>query len=357
MCFRKKLLSILIVACLPFSYVTNAKTIKSDATIDVENTEKNKKICIKNYKNKIEKLLSNDTKKIIEEFKSEPTKNVVYTSFDGDDMNHMLEICRKVLDENKIPVNPEMALGYYISTNTLGGSKIAVMTDCLTLTLFADELWVYGDNNKLLSEGIMSEIYLWNLMKNKGSTFIPDTYSNKMVYLNSDDTFRYLENKMEDKFKKEISKNLLDKYKTKEHKTVYIGANFANFKHIDWARIHAYETGVCPISPQNILSYYLYKNSKSDGEYLKDRLALLKKSDKYWLCLDESNFEKEINRLDQNTLAELYVLSVLYPEKEIEIIDWGKIGVPKYDKSKKWALTTKEQEEIINGVSVLKNNN
>ena len=237
------------------------------------------------------------------------------------------------------------------------GSKIAVMTDCLTLTLFADELWVYGDNNKLLSEGIMSEIYLWNLMKNKGSTFIPDTYSNKMVYLNSDDTFRYLENKMEDKFKKEISKNLLDKYKTKEHKTVYIGANFANFKHIDWARIHAYETGVCPISPQNILSYYLYKNSKSDGEYLKDRLALLKKSDKYWLCLDKSNFEKEINRLDQNTLAELYVLSVLYPEKEIEIIDWGKIGVPKYDKSKKWALTTKEQEEIINGVSVLKNNN
>ncbi len=354
--FRKILSSTLMIFCLNLSFVANAKTIEFDTSNHMEHEKKVSTLDITSCREKIEKLLTEDTKKIIKEFNSEPSKNVVYTSFDGDDMNHILEICKKVLDDNKIPLNPEMALGYYVSTNTLGGNKTAVMTDCLTLTLFADKLWVYGDNNKLLSEGIMAEIYLWNLIKGKGSTFVPDTYSNKKIHLNYKETLEYLEDKMESNFKDEISKNLLDKYKNNEHKTVYIGANFVNFKHIDWARIYAYQNDICPISPQNILNYYLYKNFKSEKEYLKDRLTLLKKSDKYWLCLDESNFEKEISRLDQNTLAELYVLNNLYPEKEVEIVDWGKIGVPKYNKLTKWALTTKEQEEIINGVSALKNN-
>ena len=123
MYFRKKLLSALMVSCLTLSYGANAEKIKSNVSMCIENTEKSQNFHIEDYKDKIEKLLNDDTKKTIEEFKSEPQKEVVYTSFDGDDMNHMLEICQKVLDENKIPVNPEMALGYYISTNTLGGSK------------------------------------------------------------------------------------------------------------------------------------------------------------------------------------------------------------------------------------------
>lgn len=354
--FKKRLLSGLMLLCLSSSFIVNAEAVNCSTDKCIKQEEKSIAHDIKFYKEKIEKLLTEDTKKAIEEFNSKPEKDVVYTSFDGDDMNHMLEICKRALDDNKIPLNPEMALRYYISTNTLGGNKIAVMTDCLTLTLFADKLWVYGNNNRLLSEGIMAEIYLWNLIKNEGSTFIPDTYSSKKIHLNSKETFDYLKDKMENKFKDEISKNLLNKYSGSEHKTVYIGANFVNFKHIDWARIYAYQKGICPISPQNILSYYLYKNFKSEKEYLKDRLTLLKKSDKYWLCLDENNFEKEINRLDQNTLAELYVLNNFYPEKEVEVVDWGKIGVPKYNKSKKWALTTKEQDEIVNGISNLKNN-
>lgn len=34
--------------------------------------------------------LKPETLKIIEEFKEEALKKIVYTSFDGDDMNHML---------------------------------------------------------------------------------------------------------------------------------------------------------------------------------------------------------------------------------------------------------------------------
>ena len=81
--------------------------------------------------------------------------------------------------------------------------------------------------------------------------------------------------------------------------------------------------------------------------YLKDRLTLLAKSDMYWLCIDSTNLETELNRLDQNTLAELYMLNTFYMDKNVRIVDWGEIKVPKYNKTKKWALTNKEQEEIL----------
>lgn len=47
------------------------------------------------------------------------------------------------------------------------------------------------------------------------------------------------------------------------------------------------------------------------------------------------------------SLAELYMLNTAYTDKPVKIVDWGKIKVPKYDKSKMWALTKKEQDEIL----------
>ena len=92
--------------------------------------------CLANYLDcTVEELLDK-----IEEFKEEALRKIVYTSFDGDDMHHMLAICEQVLNNQMIALNSEMALGYYISTETLGGQKINVMTDCLTLTIFSDKL-------------------------------------------------------------------------------------------------------------------------------------------------------------------------------------------------------------------------
>ena len=152
----------------------------------------------------------------------------------------------------------------------------------------------------------------------------------------------------DEKFRNDIFNSLLTPYKMKTHQTVYIGANFVNYKHIDWARVQAYKERLCPISPQNILSYFLYHSFDDNGtRYLKDRLTLLAKSDTYWLCIDSTNLETELNKLDQNTLAELYMLNNVYVDKAVKIVDWGDIKVPKYDKSKMWALTSKEQEEIL----------
>lgn len=300
------------------------------------------------FKDKIYGMLTPETKKVIEEFREEPLRKVVYTSFDGDDMHHMLAICNNVLQHNMIALNPEMALGYYISTETLGGKKINVMTDCLTLTIFSDRLWVYGKTDTLLSEGIMAEIFLWSQIKNKKATFVPDIYGQELIEMNYLELKEWLNRMTDENFRNDIFNNLLNSYKSHTHHTVYIGANFVNYKHIDWARVQAYKERLCPISPQNILSYFLYHSfNDHKARYLKDRLTLLAKSDMYWLCIDSSNLETELTKLDQNTLAELYMLNTFYIDKPVKIVDWGEIKVPKYDKSKKWALTNKEQEEIL----------
>lgn len=295
-------------------------------------------------KENIYELLTTETKRCIEKFNF---REIVYTSFDGNDMHHILAICNHVLKNEKIPLNPEMALGYYISTITLGGEKINVMKDCLTLMLLSDELWVYGKDKDLLSEGIMAEIILWNEITNKNISFIIDPYIQTIVK-NSYLEIRKWLNTINKEYINDIFNNMLNQYKNK--KTAYIGANFLNYKHIDWARVEAYKRGLCPVSPQNILSYYLYNSIDDSGAiYLKDRLTLLSKSDEYWLCIDTNNLEVEINRLDQNTLAELYMLSTIFVDKPIKIIDWADLNVPKYNKNKIWAITRKEQKEIMDG--------
>lgn len=300
------------------------------------------------FKNMLYEKLTAETKRIIQEFREEPLRKITYTSFDGDDMHHMLAICDQVLRCNMVPLNPEMALGYYISTETLGGKKINVMTDCLTLANFSDRIWVYGRVDELLSEGIMAELFLWSQVKNKKATFVPDIYGNVKIEMNYLEVKEWLIKMTDEKFRNDIFNNLLTAYKTQSHRTVYIGANFVNYKHIDWARVQAYREKLCPISPQNILNYYLYNNLGDNGvRYLKDRLTLLAKADMYWLCIDSTNLEVELNKLDQNTLAELYMLNTVYTDKNVKVVDWGDIKVPKYDKTRMWALTSREQEEIL----------
>ena len=46
-------------------------------------------------------------------------------------------------------------------------------------------------------------------------------------------------------------------------------------------------------------------------------------------CIDSSNFESELNKLDQNTLAELYMLNTFYTYIPLKIVDWVEIKVYK----------------------------
>ena len=116
----------------------------------------------------------------------EPRKNIIYTSFDGDDMHYLYNICNYEISRGNIPLNPETSLGYYVSTVSLGGKKIDVMKDCLTLEMLADKMSVYAKEGRPLPEGIVAEMLLWDLKKEKeldviiGVDHLSDSILNKI---------------------------------------------------------------------------------------------------------------------------------------------------------------------------------
>ena len=317
---------------------------------------------VENYLNKLKtytssftnddiyKLLSNDevsvgnSKEIVSKFLKQPSQDIVYTSFDGDDMNYLSNICRSVIEDGKIPLNPEAALGYYVSTTTLNGSKIEVMKDCLTLALFANCFYVYKKESRELSEGIIAEMILWEQCKEKGVTIVSDV-TNLKEKKNCELSYYGLIKENEKKdflLKYELEENLLKDHKTGSHTTSYIVANFANYKHLDWARAYCYHNNTCPISPQNILPYHLYED-KMDV-YINSRLELIKKTDEVLLFIDRYNLDDELQNLDEYTKIELQFLKEI--NKPFSIIGWDEALVPKYNQDKKWALTTTEDLNV-----------
>lgn len=284
-----------------------------------------------------------DYSKIVDDFvRNSVQKDVVYTSFDGDDMHYLHNICSYEISRGNIPLNPETSLGYYISTVTLGGKKTEVMKDCLTLEMLANKMSVYYKENRPLSEGILAEMILWSLKKKQGLDMIEGVThlsSSKLRSLSLDELNSYL-NKIDSLMKYELFKNLLSDYENDNHNSAYIIANMENFKHIDWARTYCYKNGLCPISPQNILPLYLYDSKNK--EYIQSRLELLRRSDKILLFIDRNNLEEDLKRLDPYSMAEIYFVKRYLKDKIIEFIGWDEALVPKYNQNNKWSLTTNE---------------
>ena len=297
-----------------------------------------KKLAFRNIK------ISSTNKKIIEEFIREPKKNIVYTSFNGDYINYIYNICNYEIRRGNIPLNPELGLGYYISTISLGGVKQRVMEDCLTLEMLSNKMSVYRDESNDFAEGIKAEIILWYKIKNVDIDIIGNLNNPTKLFLESNWDKANLDNyitKLSVNEKSELYNNLLSKYTSEKHQTAYIIANFKNYKHIDWSRCFCYKNNICPISPQNILPYFLYSDKLEN--YKKSRLELLRRSDMVYLFIDKKNFNNEINDLDEYSLMELYYLLNYDINKKIIVVGWDEAEVPKYVMRKNWSLTKKEQ--------------
>ncbi len=329
--------------------ISNDYDLKS---IEIFITELLSKITQKSHNDDFEdilfhKRLDNDVKGIVDNYIRENNRRkIIYTSFDGDDMHFLHNICETEINRGNIPLNPETSLGYYVSTISLFGKKKAIMMDCLTLEMMADKISVYTKQGRNLSEGIIAEIMLWNDVKLRGLDIISGvTQLNQNVKINnwSKKQLEQYVLSLDDILKYELKKNLLNEFVSSPHKTAYIIANMENFKHIDWARSYCYNNGICPISPQNILPLYQYSNKMR--EYIESRIELMRHSDEILLFIDRNNFMDDFKRLDQFSLAELY-FAKKYLQKEIKVIGWDEALVPKYNQDNKWALTTKEDVEI-----------
>lgn len=187
---------------------------------------------------------------------------------------------------------------------------------------------------------------LWNIIKNQGFSFIHDVrrLENPKDDILSESELSQWISSQDYVLNQELFHNLLNSYMKQNHESVYIIANFKNFKHIDWARAYCYDNGLCPISPQNILPFSLYKNDENN--YLESRLNLLDRVNQVFLFIDRFNEKEEIKNLDKFSLAELYYLKEYCPNKMFTIIGWDQANVPKYDKGKKWSLTSKEDIKV-----------
>lgn len=280
-------------------------------------------------------------------------RETVYTSFDGDFMHFLNEMQKYVLSNGYIPINPEAALGYYVSTETLGGKKVLVMMDCLKTELFCDKMWIFLDSSHHITEGVFAEAVIWSWMKESSLStvdFFPDNWIEKKPDYHAAPQPCTVDiiSPSDPQYAEEIKNRLLDPFKKSHLQTAYIIANVKNLKHIDWARRYCYMNNMTPICSQTLLPgslYYASDDMLMNKQYVLDRLTLLKKSETALLFIDTRHMQREINNLDYCSCCELYYL--LYHNRPFTVIDWGDAGVPKYNRSGgQWALTSEEAEEV-----------
>lgn len=285
-------------------------------------------------------------------------KPLAYTSFDGDYMPFLSNILTYTMTNGFLPINPEAALGYYVSTTTHQGDKVSVMKDCLCEELLCDELWVFNPTSEHMPEGVVAEIMAWKAKKGTSIRKIPffdgfslnvevhqvDAALNDYV-MTPTEISSYLEQCNPDDIG-DISRKLFDA--TGIPKPSYVVANFCNYKHIDWARAYCYQNFVCPVSPQNILPYSFYAADRTTSgklQHMIDRLTLMDRCDELLWFTNTKNLKYELKNLDVFSCTELFYWYTVCGPASIKIVDWAEAGVPKY-KSTSWALTKTELNEV-----------
>ena len=267
------------------------------------------------------------------------------------------------------PINPECALGYYVSTFTHGGEKTDTMQDCIALELLCDELWLFlenpGDFNSF-PEGVVAEMISWTENKKTSDMRI---YNNEMIkafttlttinggarnkknILTSKMKFFELNiqsilNKIEPRFISDIQNKLTDKIKAGRRKVIYASTNFFDIKYSDWLRAYCYRNGKVAIVPSQLLNSFVLNAVYGDSiiqEYLLDRLSLLSKVDSIYFIT------KPINKSNTYSIDFIFDYAFWLANKErysVYFFTWNQMDVPKFV-NRNWALTKKEHKECF----------
>lgn len=321
----------------------------------------------------LQKKLSKSVVKSFEMLFDRPLKPLVYTSFDGDNMHYLEWMCYITHKLGLVPVNPEAALGYYLSTTAHNGIKIEVMRDCVALELACQELWIFDTSASFctsnLPEGVVAELILWNQIRSDSPIrYFPYLQTSKYEalreYLEKNQPQNILKEaelpldmqksyfaKMDPLAISEIERKLLHSVKGEEVRPLaYISQDFYDFKHVDWARALAYKLGYVPFSPETLIKHFVvneaYRNNLHE-EYLLDRISLLSAAQELWVFVKPS-----VSLLSNATLPETINLDLYYWLKyrtsdPIRFFSWRDADVPKYAPNNYWALTTYEHMENI----------
>lgn len=296
-------------------------------------------------------------------------KRIVYTSFDGDYLDYINHMAYITLKAGFTPINPECALGYYVSTHTHGGEKTDTMQDCIALELLCDELWLFLENPSDFNsfpEGVVAEMISW--IENK-ETSAMRVYSDEMIkafttlttisgdiekkkdILSSEFEFFELniQNMLEEidsHFISDIRNRLTNKIKTRRREVIYASTNFFDIKYSDWLRAYCYRNGKVAIVPSQLLNSFVLNAVYGDSiiqEYLIDRLSLLKKVDNIYFITKPRN---KSNTYSIDFIFDYAFWLVNKDQYSVEFLTWDQMDVPKFV-NRNWALTRKENKEYF----------
>lgn len=269
-------------------------------------------------------------------------KKIVYTSFDGDDMIHIDHMRELAIKNGYISINPEHALGYYLSTTTMNNKKREVMKDCLSLVMMCDDFWIFNRNNNLdldkLSEGIITEMLLWIKVKNNIfnicniseliKSLRDKDFKKDEIFLNK----KKLKERINSRSFSELSYFLKSVYKDLRP-VVFIDMPDKDLKYADWARKKAFNSNKVPLIPQHVITSSVYKIHNIYDEYYNDSLKLANKAAEIWGIYSNKK--------------ELEIMKKKYYHKEnISFISTKELKIPKYNNAERWCLTSKEKKTI-----------
>lgn len=281
-------------------------------------------------------------------------KPTVYTSFDGDQMIYIDCLRKFAIRNGRIPINPEHALGYYLSTRAHNDSKSEVMRDCLSLTMISDEFWVFAEHEdtplESLSEGILIEILLWIRQKNSTIKFlgIEKTVLSLGYFQKEDGNQEYqgkerivkeidLKRVLSERYFEEIS-TFLERVSPVLRPVIFIDIRNEDFKYADWARYKAYKVGKVPIVPQYLIPEFVYTFHGIQDEYPKSIEKLKEVSSGVWAIYESQERLKALQKIYEGQ------------HRMVTFIPIKDLNVPKYANPRNWSITSKElQENLLNG--------
>lgn len=285
-------------------------------------------------------------------------RQLTYTSFDGDDMLLIPDMEKDVLRRGMIPVNPESALGYYISTESREGKKSEVMKDCITLEFLSDSFSLYTNYNIHVPEGVLIEIALWN--KRRG----PERFDvipaigdyDGVPHFTPQQSYRIKRDEVLNEASSFVAKYKDDVYESFFspdadtqicRKTEYTVFDRRHFKYSDWLRKFVYDRGHTPVSPTHLLKDSIYRDVFGPTflrEMLSDRYAFLSKVDNITIFnINADNFYEEFAISDLFYKFDVYMALKYYPTK-VTFASMADAHVPKFIGT--WSLTKKERTEV-----------
>lgn len=281
---------------------------------------------------------------------------MAYTSFDGDFLSDVLRMCWLTSAHGYVPLNPEAALGYYVSTESHGGQKTEVMRDCVSVEFAADELWIVTEPGPLvvaeLAEGVVAEVLLWLEYRRSSpirhlqwlgptidlGAIVTGASAGSMdeALLDPDalaQSIHRLPGLVTD-----LEESLLADIRARGVRPLaYVVFPTADMKHCDWARRYAYQQGFVPACPSTMLAPAREVLGMSLTEYEDARRSLMSACEEIWVFRRPGG-----ELLDEDMALELDLWAEAVPGGRSRFITWAEAQVPKFV-NPRWALTDRER--------------